>query len=110
MKKDFPPTSPLPFKDFYEITPFTQEHALGDVVEPAPPTRPSFYFDDVNPAKGDGRHQAAYNRDSLGHEVSDHCDDDDVEARSSEATAKDEAGDHHVEAVTGRHRGEWEQS
>ena len=52
MKKYFPLTSPVPFKDQYEIDSFTQEHALGDVVKSASPPRLGFHVD-VHAVKGD---------------------------------------------------------
>jgi hypothetical protein len=108
MKKDFPPTSPLPFKDFYEITSFTQEHALGDVVESAPPPRPGLYVDDVDSIQGDERYRALHDDDHVGHHVSDRRDNhhhDDRAAPSSSAETSDEPEGNCDQAIT-RPRGD----
>jgi hypothetical protein len=71
MKKYFPPTSPVPFKDQYEIDTFTQEHALGDVVKSASPPRLGFHVD-VHAVKGDERRLVAQDGDDHDDEVHDH--------------------------------------
>src|ERR1700722_6063084 len=69
MKKYFPPTSPIPFKDQYEIDSFTQEHALGDVVKSAAPPRLGFHVD-VRAVKGDEPVLDTHDSDHLDHDVS----------------------------------------
>lgn len=67
MKKYFPPTSPIPFRDQYEIDSFTQEHSLGDVVKSTSPPRLGFYVD-VHAVQGDERTSVARAR----HDIDDH--------------------------------------
>src|ERR1700677_2280517 len=67
MKKYFPLTSPVPFKDQYEIASFTQEHALGDVVKSAAPPRLGFHVD-LHAVKGDEPDGGQ------GHSLHDHVD------------------------------------
>ncbi len=68
MKKYFPLTSPVPFRDHYETDPFTQEHSLGGVVKSAPPPRIGFYVD-VRAVKGVEPVVIAHHGDSLDHDV-----------------------------------------
>jgi hypothetical protein len=45
MSDEFASPQPLPFKDLYETAALTQEHSLGDVVEPRSSLGPRFHVD-----------------------------------------------------------------
>src|ERR1700691_4481366 len=45
MSDEFASPQPLPCKDQYETAAFTQEHSLGDVVEPRSSLGPRFHLD-----------------------------------------------------------------
>jgi hypothetical protein len=69
MKKYFPPTSPIPFKDQYEIDTLAHEHALGDVVKSASPPRLGFHVD-LRAVQGDEPDVIAHRRDDVEDDVS----------------------------------------
>jgi hypothetical protein len=47
MRNDLSPSHQLPFEDRYENISLTEEHALGDLVEPTPAPRSGLHVDDV---------------------------------------------------------------
>ncbi|MCU1362500.1 MAG: hypothetical protein JWM55_328 [Acidimicrobiaceae bacterium] len=96
MKKYFPQTSPVPFKDRYETDSSTQEHSLGDVVKSTSPPRLGFHVD-VHAVKGD--EPPLEPRDDVDHHDHDHDhvpraldDHDDDLTEESGGAREDEAG------------------
>jgi hypothetical protein len=92
MKKVFPPASPIPF-NFHEISSFTQEHALGDVVESAAATGAGLYVDDVDALASDQRHHFAHSGHDDVRPLADRDDEHhDAEAQREHGAAPHEEG------------------
>src|ERR1700677_654670 len=103
MKKDFSSMSPLPFKDPYEISSFTQEHPLGVVVESTTTARTGLYVDSLDSFESNQRYDVALGPDDrVDNQLEPRDDDHDHgEAKTNNVGSSNEL-DNHAEGIDER--------